>query len=123
MMGLPGKSDGMAGSRKIAEYCESDVVNTYCVWLQYERFRGRLSEAEYQSNEAGSRIECFPRPSQPWSRALEAYHLDGAVTGSDALGARATRSQSPGAVVPAAAIHVPSRIGGSSAWHGRRKAV
>jgi hypothetical protein len=28
VMGVPGKPDGMAGSREIAEYCESDVVNT-----------------------------------------------------------------------------------------------
>jgi predicted PolB exonuclease-like 3'-5' exonuclease len=63
-MGLPGKPDGMTGAevekyyrdghiREIAEYCESDVVNTYRVWLRYELFRGRLSEAEFQASEAG----------------------------------------------------------------------
>ena len=52
VMGLPGKPDGMSGGdvekyyregrlREIAEYCESDVVNTYRVWLRYELFRGR----------------------------------------------------------------------------------
>jgi hypothetical protein len=65
----------------------------------------------------------FSGPSQPWSRALEAHHRDGAATGPDALSARATCSQSPGAVVPAAAIHVPSRISVANAWHGHRKAV
>lgn len=61
VMGLPGKPDGMSGSevekyyrdgriRDIADYCESDVVNTYRVWLRYELFRGRLSEAEYQAS-------------------------------------------------------------------------
>ena len=55
-MGLPGKPDGMSGGevekyyrdgriREIAEYCESDVVNTYRAWLRYELFRGRLSDA------------------------------------------------------------------------------
>jgi predicted PolB exonuclease-like 3'-5' exonuclease len=55
VMGLPGKPDGISGAdveryyregriREIAEYCESDVVNTYRVWLRYELFRGRLSE-------------------------------------------------------------------------------
>jgi hypothetical protein len=29
--------------REIADYCESDVLNTYRVWLRYELFRGGLS--------------------------------------------------------------------------------
>ena len=36
---------------EIAEYCESDVVNTYRVWLRYELFRGRLSLSEFQVSE------------------------------------------------------------------------
>jgi predicted PolB exonuclease-like 3'-5' exonuclease len=63
VMGLPGKPDGMSGGeveryyregrvREIADYCETDVVNTYRVWLRYELFRGRLSEAEFQTSEA-----------------------------------------------------------------------
>jgi predicted PolB exonuclease-like 3'-5' exonuclease len=63
VMGLPGKPDGMTGAevekyyrdghvREIAEYCESDVLNTYRVWLRYELFRGRLSDAEFQASEA-----------------------------------------------------------------------
>ena len=63
VMGLPGKPNGMHGGevekyfregriREIAEYCESDVVNTYRVWLRYELFRGRLSDVEYQASEA-----------------------------------------------------------------------
>jgi 3'-5' exonuclease len=62
-MGLPGKPDGMSGAevekyyrdghiREIAEYCESDVLNTYRVWLRYELFRGCLSDAEFQASEA-----------------------------------------------------------------------
>jgi predicted PolB exonuclease-like 3'-5' exonuclease len=62
IMGLPGKPDGMTGAevekyycgghiREIAEYCESDVVNTYRIWLRYELFRGRLSNAEFQLSE------------------------------------------------------------------------
>jgi 3'-5' exonuclease len=60
-MGLPGK-EGMRGDevekyyhdghiREIAEYCESDVVNTYRVWLRYELFRGRLSDADFHASE------------------------------------------------------------------------
>jgi predicted PolB exonuclease-like 3'-5' exonuclease len=64
VMGLPGKPDGMSGGeiekyyrdgriREIAEYCESDVVNIYRIWLRYELFRGRLSESGFQASEAG----------------------------------------------------------------------
>jgi predicted PolB exonuclease-like 3'-5' exonuclease len=63
VMGLPGKPNGMTGAevekyhrdgyiREIAEYCESDVLNTYRVWLRYELFRGRLSDTEFQASEA-----------------------------------------------------------------------
>jgi predicted PolB exonuclease-like 3'-5' exonuclease len=38
--------------REIAEYGESDVVNTYRVWLRYELFRGRLSAAEFEARGA-----------------------------------------------------------------------
>jgi predicted PolB exonuclease-like 3'-5' exonuclease len=62
-MGLPGKPNGISGAdvekfylegriREIAEYCESDVVNTYRVWLRYEHFRGRLSISEFEASEA-----------------------------------------------------------------------
>jgi len=60
--GLPGKPDGMEGSqvdayvqagriREVAEYCESDVINTYRVWLRYEVFRGALSHVELELSE------------------------------------------------------------------------
>ena len=61
-MGLPGKPEGIDGAeveryflegktKKIADYCAVDVVNTYRVWLRYELFRGRLSEREHQASE------------------------------------------------------------------------
>jgi predicted PolB exonuclease-like 3'-5' exonuclease len=63
VIGLPGKpTDIDAGEvekffregriQEIAEYCESDVVNTYRVWLRYELFRGRLNDASFQASEA-----------------------------------------------------------------------
>jgi predicted PolB exonuclease-like 3'-5' exonuclease len=63
VMGLPGKPNGITGAevekyyrdghiREIAEYCESDVVNTYRVRLRYELFRGRLAENEFAASEA-----------------------------------------------------------------------
>jgi hypothetical protein len=49
---LPRKPNGLSGAdveryfqegriKEIADYCESDVVNAYRVWLRYELFRGR----------------------------------------------------------------------------------
>jgi 3'-5' exonuclease len=62
-MGLPGKPDGINGAdvnqyfrqgrlREIAGYCESDVVNTYRVWLRHELFRGNLTRAGLEASEA-----------------------------------------------------------------------
>jgi 3'-5' exonuclease len=62
VMGLPGKPDGMNGAevekyfrdgriREIADYCESDVVATYRVWLRYELFRGNLTYAAHEASE------------------------------------------------------------------------
>jgi 3'-5' exonuclease len=62
-MGLPGKPDGINGGeveryfregriREIAEYCESDVVNTYRVWLRHELFRGKLTDSSFLASES-----------------------------------------------------------------------
>lgn len=61
-MGLPGKPDDIDGGevekyfregqiQDIADYCESDVVNTYRVWLRHELFRGKLSPIQFQFSE------------------------------------------------------------------------
>ena len=57
MLGFPGKM-GMSGSKvfeaytagkitDIRNYCETDVLNTYCVYLRFERMRGLLNEEAY----------------------------------------------------------------------------
>ena len=62
VMGLPGKPDGIAGGdveryfregriQEIADYCESDVVNTYRIWLRHELFRGNLTNAAFEASE------------------------------------------------------------------------
>ena len=62
VMGLPGKPDAINGAdvdryfregrnREIAEYCESDVVNTYRVWLRHELFQGNLGDAGFEASE------------------------------------------------------------------------
>lgn len=57
MLGLPGKM-GMSGAKvwesyqqgdiiSIRNYCETDVLNTYLVYLRFELMRGRLSSDQY----------------------------------------------------------------------------
>lgn len=57
MLGFPGKM-GMSGAKVwdafqngqiegIRNYCETDVLNTYLVYLRFELIRGRLGEAAY----------------------------------------------------------------------------
>lgn len=58
LLGLPGKLD-MQGSQvwhrylageieTIRDYCDTDVVNTFLVFLRFELIRGRLSDEAYQ---------------------------------------------------------------------------
>ena len=59
---MPGKPKGIDGGeveryfhegkiKEIADYCETDVVNTYRVWLRYELFRGTLSQDAFEASE------------------------------------------------------------------------
>lgn len=60
MLGFPGKM-GMSGSKvwdqylagelkEIRDYCETDVLNTYCVYLRFELVRGNISQENYDKN-------------------------------------------------------------------------
>ena len=62
LCGFPGKL-GMDGSQvwnaylrgeiqAIRDYCETDVMNTYLVFLRFQLMRGALNEAGYQAEEA-----------------------------------------------------------------------
>ncbi len=62
ILGLPGKPEGVDGGRveemvqagqiaEVARYCESDVLNTYRVWLVYELFRGAITEQQLNWSE------------------------------------------------------------------------
>jgi 3'-5' exonuclease len=66
ILGLPGKPDGVDGSHveemvqagqidEVARYCESDVLNTYRVWLVYELFRGSITRQELDWSEGQTR--------------------------------------------------------------------
>ena len=63
ILGLSGKPEGIDGSRveemvlagqieEVARYCESDVLNTFRVWLVYELFRGAITEQQLNWSEA-----------------------------------------------------------------------
>ena len=62
ILGLKGKPDGFDGFRveemvmagrieDVARYCESDVLNTFRVWLIYELFRGSITNEQLQWSE------------------------------------------------------------------------
>jgi 3'-5' exonuclease len=55
---------------EVAGYCETDVVNTYCVWLVYELFRGTLTKTEFEASEAKlfqfSRERVTTKPHLEW---------------------------------------------------------
>jgi 3'-5' exonuclease len=68
VMGLPGKPDELAGCdveryfregkiEEIAAYCETDVVNTYRLWLRHELFCGRIDQSSFERSE--QRLEAF----------------------------------------------------------------
>ncbi len=63
VMGLSGKPAGIDGGevdtyfregriQEVADYCESDVFNTYRVWLRHELFRGKITNEAFQASEA-----------------------------------------------------------------------
>lgn len=58
LLGFPGKM-GMSGAKvweqfcagnlkSIRDYCETDVLNTYCVYLGFELMRGTLERSDYE---------------------------------------------------------------------------
>ena len=62
VMGMVGKPSGIDGGevaryflegkvKEIADYCETDIVNTYRLWLRYELFRGALTPTQFHASE------------------------------------------------------------------------
>jgi predicted PolB exonuclease-like 3'-5' exonuclease len=75
ILGLTGKPEGVDGSHvekmvlagqieEVARYCESDVLNTYRVWLVYEFSGGYHSRAACLERNANSRFRREPKDSQ-----------------------------------------------------------
>jgi 3'-5' exonuclease len=74
ILGLTGKPQGIDGSRveemvnagqieEVARYCETDVLNTYRVWLVYELFRGSITTKELDWSEGQVRDFVLNRKS------------------------------------------------------------
>lgn len=85
LMGLPGKL-GMDGAavweawRKgeiaaIRDYCETDVVNTYLVFLVFQRMRGQLSRAEHAEERERLRTELEKSEANHWREFLAAWSV------------------------------------------------
>ena len=75
LMGMPGKPDELCGSdvetylrdgriQEIADYCETDVVNTYRLWLRHELFRGGVDQLSYEESELRLRAFLDARKSK-----------------------------------------------------------
>jgi predicted PolB exonuclease-like 3'-5' exonuclease len=83
LIGFPGKL-GMDGSAvwgayragRIAEirnYCETDVVNTWLVYLRFQKMRGVLSSEDYAREEALVRDSLAALPQPHWREYLAAW--------------------------------------------------
>lgn len=83
LMGFPGKL-GMDGSAvwdayregrigEIRDYCETDVVNTYLVFLRFERMRGHLDQTEYLAEVARVRESIGRSNGAHWPEFLAAW--------------------------------------------------
>ena len=83
LIGLPGKL-GMSGDQvfeywregRIAEirsYCETDVLNTYLIWLRFELMRGQLTAAELAAELARVREWLAEHAEPHWQRYAAAW--------------------------------------------------
>jgi 3'-5' exonuclease len=83
LMGFPGKL-GMDGSAvwqgwldghidDIRDYCETDVVNTYLVWLRFQQMRGIVSPDEYAADIKFVRQQVAEMKQPHWQKFLAAW--------------------------------------------------
>jgi hypothetical protein len=83
LCGFPGKL-GMDGSKvweafehgkltEICDYCETDVMNTYLVWLRFEQMRGALTPDAYQAECERARVELEKSSAPHWQQFLAAW--------------------------------------------------
>lgn len=84
LLGFPGKL-GMDGSKvfeawqqnrlaEIRAYCETDVVNTWLVYLRFQLMRAHLSEPEYLDEIERVRRSLDANPAPHWAEFVAAWH-------------------------------------------------
>jgi predicted PolB exonuclease-like 3'-5' exonuclease len=84
LIGFPGKM-GMDGSQvwhayrggeiaAIRNYCETDVVNTFLVYLRFQLLRGQLTRDRYEAECALVRAHLARLPDAHWRDFLAAWH-------------------------------------------------
>ncbi|MGV8840766.1 MAG: ribonuclease H-like domain-containing protein [Bauldia sp.] len=99
-MGLPGKPGDVDGSKveemiaagriaDVAAYCESDVLNTYRIWLTYEMVRGALEPGQFRWSLAQAAE--FEQRRTPPAPVAEGLDLDAGIADvlASAFGRRA----------------------------------
>jgi len=83
LCGFPGKL-GMDGSQvygaylegrrdEIRRYCETDAMNTYLLWLRFEKMRGRLDRAGYRREIELARAAVASIEEPHWAEYLAAW--------------------------------------------------
>jgi len=83
LCGFPGKL-GMDGSQvyaayldgrrdEIRRYCETDVMNTYLLWLRFEKMRARLDDEAYRREIALARATVAASDEPHWAEYLAAW--------------------------------------------------
>jgi predicted PolB exonuclease-like 3'-5' exonuclease len=83
LIGFPGKL-GMDGSKvweayqqgrlaEIRNYCETDVVNTYLVFIRFQLMRGHLTRAQYEQECALVRSTLAQQQGTHWQHYLAAW--------------------------------------------------
>jgi len=81
LLGYPGKL-GMSGEKvwdtwldggivEIRNYCETDVLNTFLIYLRFEFMRGRLDREELAAEERRVRESLEARPEPHFGEFLE----------------------------------------------------
>jgi predicted PolB exonuclease-like 3'-5' exonuclease len=84
LLGLPGKL-GMSGDKvweayldgqieQIRNYCETDVLNTFLIYLRFELMRGRFMREEYDAEVAHVREALQAQPKAHIQEFLAAWH-------------------------------------------------
>jgi predicted PolB exonuclease-like 3'-5' exonuclease len=83
LMGLPGKL-GMEGAgvwdayqadkvAEIRDYCETDVVNTYLIYLRFQLMRGALTEQQYKAESEVVRSTLKKATDPHWKEVLSKW--------------------------------------------------